>query len=83
MSTVRKKLAEKLKLQYYNKEFVCGVLCILKTESAMKLMLDYIETAEELEDSVTSDDLILLAMHLREEDDKIIKDKRKIVAAVL
>ena len=84
MSSTRKELADRLKQIYYNKDFVCGVISILHTESAMKVMLDYIDTANELAEDISSDELILLALHLRDqEDDKGNKEKRKIVAAML
>ena len=78
-------LIEELKQIYNDKDFVCSTIDIAKSQKSINTILDYIKTSKELGDELTSDDIQLLAIHLRNEEDKKEREKakRRIVAAVL
>ena len=82
---VRGQLMEELKKIYNDKDFVCGTSSILGYESTRKSMLDFIQTAKSRGDDITSDNVLLLAMRLRDEEDsrrEIRQRKKRVKAAV-
>ena len=79
---VRKELATELKRIYNDKDFVYGVLAILNTGEHMQIMIDFIRESKENRDVITSDNIIILAMKLAE-DDTIVKNTKRQVVAML
>lgn len=69
-SSVKKELISELRKIYDNKDFVCGVVSNAGYENAWSVMLDFIRTARRLGDDITSDNLLLLSLDLREEEEK-------------
>ena len=82
---VKRKLMIELKKIYDDKDFVCSTISIAKTEKAWRTILDYIHTAKEYGDDISSDNIQLIAIHLRDEEDKKqqAKTRRRIAAATL
>lgn len=71
MESKRKALQKKLRSFWDDDDFVNGTLCILRDDHYISKMLDFIEMAEERGDSLTSDDILLLAVVFDREKEKI------------
>lgn len=67
--SIRKKLMAELKNIYDDKDFVCSTSSILGNERNRKKMLEFLQAAKERGEDVTSDDVLLMAMEMREEED--------------
>ena len=67
---MRQKLADKLREIYDDKDFVFCTIAIAKTERAWTTILDFIETSEKLEENISSDNIQILALRLRDEADR-------------
>ncbi len=82
--TIRQELMIELKNIYNDKDFVFSTLDIAKTEHAWHTLLDFIQTAKKQGDTLTSDNIQLAAIHLRDEEDKKSQEriKRKVTAAI-
>ena len=80
----KKELMIELKNIYDDESFVCSTMDIARTPKAWSEILDYIKTARSKGDVVTSDDIQLIAIHLRDKEDKRkqLQTKRR-VAAIL
>lgn len=57
---VKKKLFDKLKAYYNDKDFVCGVISNTKNDDNRKAVLDYIDNG----DDVSVENIILLSLYL-------------------
>ena len=79
---IKKELVQELRAIYDNKDFVCGAISNAGGEDAWKVMLDYIRTSKQLGDSLTSDDILLLSLDLRE-DNTALTQKKNVRVAML
>lgn len=64
-------LFDKLKDFYHNKDFVCGVSSMVKTDEERQVVMDYMDKGE----NVTSSNIILLALSLKQKRLKSNNDK--------
>lgn len=67
---IKRKLFDKLKEIYNDKDFVCGVISNTKTDEERQVIIDYIDKGED----VTSDKITLLGLNLKRkriEDSKV------------
>ncbi len=80
----KKELVKRLKQIWDDRDFVCGAMSNAGSEKAWQVMLEYIEEAERLGRTVTSDEILLLSLDLGEEFDnnRISSTGRKIAAAM-
>ena len=83
--SIRKKLMEELKNIYNDKDFVCSTSSILGDEKNRRKMLEFLQAAKEHGEDVTSDDVLLLAMKMRDEEDnrRESRMKKKYVKAAI
>ena len=59
---------------YDNKDFVCGVVSNAGYEHAWSILLDYIRTAKQLGEDLSTDNLLLLSLDLRDDEEKRINN---------
>ena len=64
MSDTGNTLMKLLKEIYNDRDFVCGSMTVAGTEENWQEMIDFINTARERNDEITSDDLAALAVAL-------------------
>lgn len=85
MSKNKEKLIQELKAIYDNKDFVVGTISALGSENAIAKMLNFIQTAKARGDELISDNLLLLALNIRKDEDagKEKSAKRRSVAAAM
>ena len=69
-SEVKSELIRELRNIYENKDCVCGVVSNAGYEHAWSRILDYIKTAKSLGEPLSSDNLLLLSLELRDEEEK-------------
>ncbi len=79
---IRRELMKELKNIYDNEDFVCSTVDIARTEDAWNTIIDYIRTARLNGDNVTSDEIQLIAIRLREENDDCERVSNQVVAAI-
>lgn len=68
METTKRKLFEKLRAFYNNRDFVLGVISNVETEESYQKILDFMDTED-----VSVEDIIVMSVILgNEEEEKII-----------
>lgn len=80
---IRKELAKELKTIYNNKDFVCGTIAILRYDTLITTMLDFLKIARKKNEAITSDGIQLLALDLRDEEESKQNTKKRYMAAML
>ena len=81
--SVKNRLVHELKEIYDNKDFVCGAVSNAGDEKAWEVMLDFIKTARQQGEALSSDDILLLSLDLGEEFRKSDKQKKGLKIAML
>ena len=71
---IKSELVKELRSIYDNKDFVCGVVSNAGYEHAWSILLDYIRTAKQLGEDLSTDNLLLLSLDLRDDEDKRINN---------
>lgn len=66
MNDIKSRLISLLKKIYDNHDFVCGTMSNCGTEDAWKELYDYITYAKDQNKTITSDEILLLSLHLGE-----------------
>lgn len=74
LTNTESKLMKLLKEIYDDKDFVCGTMTILKTDRNRSVMVDYILTAKAKGLSIESDDILKLALILKNEEQTGVND---------
>ena len=78
-SNVKADLVRELRQIYDNKDFVIGVVSNAGGETAWREMLDFILTAKDRGDYISSDDLLMLSVKMhREETDNRFHIKKSV-----
>ena len=79
----KSELIKELRNIYDNKDFVCGVISNAGYERAWSIILDYIRTAKRLGEDISTDNLLLLSLDLRDDEEKHISNHRPRTSAAM